>query len=165
MVVAWSTAIEKETSASWPLNTNILVNKACTYVYTQTRMTHTHVHTNMYTHTLVYTYTHVHTCRHPLSLYLSLSHTHTLSYTQSHVYTHISTCKTHTNHLGKIRGRAAGEAKLTHKYSCILSTFSHTRTTHTAAKCCTHTQTCGLSFVTWLVPQTVIYTRYSTLAP
>ena len=35
MVVAWSTAVEKETSASW----------ACTYTYTQTCTTHTYTHT------------------------------------------------------------------------------------------------------------------------
>ena len=50
MVVAWSTAVEKETSASWALNSNIPINKACTYTY---------VH--MQTHVYIHAHTHIHT--------------------------------------------------------------------------------------------------------
>ena len=74
MVVTWSTTVEKETSASWALNSNILINKACTYMYAQTyttyTYTYTHIHTNVYTHTFVYTHTRTHavTCIHTTNL-------------------------------------------------------------------------------------------------
>ena len=70
MVVAWSTAVEKETSASWALNSNMPINKACAYTYAQTCTTYTYIHTNIHTNM----YTHIHSC------------THTLIHTQSHVY-------------------------------------------------------------------------------
>ena len=72
MVVAWSTGVEKETSASWVLNCNIHINKACTYMCAQTCTTYTYVHTHTYTRT------HAVTCIRATNLGMhSLSHAHT----------------------------------------------------------------------------------------
>ena len=67
--------------------TNVLINSAVAFFYTQTSHTtctsplHTHPHTHTHTHTHTYTHTHLHTYSH--------THTHTLTYTYNvHSHTH-----------------------------------------------------------------------------
>ena len=131
MVVAWSTAVEKERSAS-RVYPEIKHANTCTHEHVR----RTHIRT--YTYKPVHT--HIYTCVH--------THTHIYNCVRTHTHTCSVTCvltlivyKTHTNQFGKIRAAALGAAKLTYKLSCILNTFihiAHTRTTHTAAKSCTH---------------------------
>ena len=89
MAVAWSTVVEKKTSASQALNTIIPINKACTYMYTQTCTTHIQ--------TCTHTYTRVHTNMHDTHIQ-TCTHTYTRVYTHVHTYTQsVTWIRTRTN--------------------------------------------------------------------